>query len=110
MTSFIGESIHRGIDGRVQLNAEPAWATIRLNVAPRQPALASGRLSGSVPQDAYFVKCDAGTTTESDIDAGVANVAVGFAPLKPAEFVILTIRQLFEKRNPKAAARNPKAA
>ena len=46
------------------------------------------------------MKCDAETTTQSDIDAGVANVVVGFAPLKPAEFVILTIRQLFEKQKP----------
>ena len=46
------------------------------------------------PQKAYFVKCDSETTTQSDIDHGIVNILVGFAPLKPAEFVIVKIQQI----------------
>lgn len=90
---FIEESIDRGIQWAVfEPNAEPLWAQIRLNVgAFLQKLFCQGAFQGSRPQDAYFVKCDATTTTQNDLDAGAVNVVVGFAPLKPAEFVILTI-------------------
>jgi phage tail sheath protein FI len=90
---FIEESIDRGIQSAVfESNAEPLWAQIRLNVgAFLQKLFCEGAFQGSRPQDAYFVKCDATTTTQNDIDAGVVNVVVGVAPLRPAEFVILTI-------------------
>ena len=53
-----------------------------------------GAFQGNTPARAYFVKCDAETTTQNDIDLGVVNVAVGFAPLKPAEFVVIQIQQI----------------
>ena len=40
--------------------------------------------------------CDASTTTQADIDAGVVNIAIGFSPLKPAEFVVITLRQIVQ--------------
>ncbi len=46
------------------------------------------------PRDAYFVKCDKETTPAADIDRGKVNLVVGFAPLKPAEFVIIKIQQI----------------
>lgn len=49
---------------------------------------------GITPSDAYFVKCDSETTTQDDIDQGIVNILVGFAPLKPAEFVIIQIQQM----------------
>ncbi len=49
---------------------------------------------GGTPKDAYFVKCDADTTTAADRDLGIVNIVVGFAPLKPAEFVVIQIQQL----------------
>ena len=49
---------------------------------------------GKTPADAYFVKCDKETTTQTDIDRGIVNIVVGFAPLKPAEFVIIMIQQI----------------
>jgi Bacteriophage tail sheath protein len=90
---FIEESIDRGIQWAVfEPNAEPLWAQIRLNVGGfLQKLFCQGAFQGSRPQDAYFVKCDTTTTTQNDIDAGLVNVVVGFAPLKPAEFIILTI-------------------
>jgi phage tail sheath protein FI len=53
-----------------------------------------GAFQGSKPQDAYFVKCDKETTTQNDINLGIVNIVVGFAPLKPAEFVVIKIQQI----------------
>ena len=99
---FIEQSIQRGTRWAVfESNAEPAWAKIRLNVGAFMERLfRNGAFQGRTAQEAYFVKCDAATTSQSDIDAGFANVVVGFAPLKPAEFVIITIRRSFEKKDP----------
>jgi hypothetical protein len=40
------------------------------------------------------VKCDSTTTTSSDQALGVVNIVVAFAPLRPAEFVVIKIAQL----------------
>jgi hypothetical protein len=53
-----------------------------------------GAFQGQTPTDAYFVKCDKETTTQNDRDLGIVNVYVGFAPLKPAEFVIIYLQQM----------------
>jgi phage tail sheath protein FI len=53
-----------------------------------------GAFQGQKPREAYLVKCDKETTTQTDINNGIVNILVGFAPLKPAEFVILKIQQL----------------
>lgn len=92
---FIEESIYRGTKWVVfEPNDEPLWAQIRLNVgAFMQGLFRKGAFQGATPKDAYFVKCDRETTTQSDIDADVVNIIVGFAPLKPAEFVIIKIQQ-----------------
>jgi hypothetical protein len=59
-----------------------------------QTMFRQGAFQGQSPRDAYFVKCDKETTTQNDINLGVVNVLVGFAPLKPAEFVIISIQQM----------------
>lgn len=93
---FIEESIDRGTQWVVfEPNDEPLWARIRLNVETFMHSLfRQGAFQGATPRDAYFVKCDRTTITQSDIDMGVVNIVVGFAPLKPAEFVIVTIQQI----------------
>ena len=53
-----------------------------------------GAFAGETPAQAYLVKCDRDTTTQADVDRGIVNILVGFAPLKPAEFVVLKIQQL----------------
>jgi phage tail sheath protein FI len=53
-----------------------------------------GAFAGTTPRGAYFVKCDAETTTPNDVNLGIVNIVVGFAPLKPAEFVVIRIQQL----------------
>jgi hypothetical protein len=76
-------------------NDEPLWAQIRLNVGVFMHTLfRQGAFQGSTPQQAYFVKCDKETNPQADIDRGIVNILVGFAPLKPAEFVIIKLQQM----------------
>jgi phage tail sheath protein FI len=93
---FIEESLYRALKWVVfEPNDEPLWAQIRLNVgAFMHDLFRQGAFQGKTPQDAYFVKCDKETTTQSDINRGVVNIIVGFAPLKPAEFVVVKIQQI----------------
>jgi hypothetical protein len=93
---FIEESLFRGTKWVVfEPNDEPLWAQIRLNVgAYMQTLFRQGAFQGTSPREAYFVKCDKETTTQDDINRGVVNILVGFAPLKPAEFVIIQIQQM----------------
>jgi phage tail sheath protein FI len=93
---FIEESLYRGLKWVVfEPNDEPLWGQIRLNVgAFMQGLFRQGAFQGTSARDAYFVACDKSTTTQNDINLGIVNVVVGFAPLKPAEFVVLKIQQL----------------
>ncbi|MBN8510124.1 MAG: phage tail sheath family protein [Burkholderiales bacterium] len=93
---FIEESLFRGTKWVVfEPNDEPLWAQIRLNVGVFMNGLfRQGAFQGSTPQEAYFVKCDKETTTQADRNLGIVNIEVGFAPLKPAEFVVITIQQI----------------
>jgi phage tail sheath protein FI len=93
---FLEESLYRGIQWAVfEPNDEPLWAQIRLNIGAFMNTLfRQGAFQGSSPRDAYFVKCDKDTTTQSDINLGIVNIQVGFAPLKPAEFVVLRLQQM----------------
>jgi uncharacterized protein len=93
---FIEESLFRGTQWVVFApNDEPLWAQIRLNVgAFMQRLFRQGAFQGASPREAYFVKCDSETTTQDDINNGIVNIAVGFAPLQPAEFVVINIQQI----------------
>jgi len=96
MALFLEESLYRGTQWVVfEPNDEPLWAQIRLNIgAFMQELFRQGAFQGKSPREAYFVKCDSETTTQANIDAGIVNIVVGFAPLKPAEFVVLQIQQM----------------
>jgi phage tail sheath protein FI len=93
---FLEESLYRGSKWIVfEPNDERLWAQIRLNFgAFMHDLFRQGAFQGTTPKDAYFVKCDNETTTQSDIDRGIVNILVGFAPLKPAEFVVIQIQQI----------------
>jgi uncharacterized protein len=95
-TLFIEESLYQGTQWVVfEPNDEPLWSQIRLAVGSfMQTLFRQGAFQGNSPSKAYFVKCDAETTTQDDIDRGIVNIHVGFCPLKPAEFVILKIQQM----------------
>ncbi|HXJ01479.1 MAG TPA: phage tail sheath subtilisin-like domain-containing protein [Micropepsaceae bacterium] len=96
MALFLEESLYRGTQWVVfEPNDEPLWAQIRLNIgAFLQGLFRQGAFQGRTPKEAYFVKCDSETTTQADINLGIVNIFVGFAPLKPAEFVVIKIQQI----------------
>ena len=93
---FLEESLYRGTQWVVfEPNDEPLWAQIRLNVGTFMDNLfRQGAFQGRTPREAYFVACSKETTTQADIDLGIVNIHVGFAPLKPAEFVVIRLQQL----------------
>jgi uncharacterized protein len=93
---YIEESLIRSIKWAVfEPNAEPLWAQLRLNIGAFMHGLfGQGAFQGGTPREAYFIKCDKETTTQNDINDGIVNILVGFAPLKPAEFVVIKIQQI----------------
>jgi uncharacterized protein len=93
---YIEESLYRNTKWAVfEPNDEPLWAQLRLSIgAFMHDLFRKGAFQGSTPREAYLVKCDKETTTQYDIDRGIVNILVGFAPLKPAEFVFIKIQQL----------------
>jgi phage tail sheath protein FI len=93
---YIEESLYRGLKWVVfEPNDEELWSQIRLNVGSFMMTLfRQGAFQGTTPREGFFVKCDGETTTQDDIDRGIVNILVGFAPLKPAEFVVVKISQM----------------
>jgi phage tail sheath protein FI len=93
---YLEQSIYNGIQWAVfEPNDEDLWASLRLNIGAFMTLqFRAGAFQGKTAKDAFFVKCDETTTTQADIDAGVVNILVGFAPLKPAEFVVLKLTQI----------------
>lgn len=93
---FIEESLYRGTKWVVfEPNDEPLWAKIRLNIGAFMMSLfREGAFQGTTPDKAFYVKCDRETTTQDDRNKGIVNIEVGFAPLKPAEFVVIKIQQM----------------
>ena len=97
---FIEESVDRGTAwAAFEPNAEPLWAQIRLHVGDfLQRLFLDGAFQGTTPREAWFVKCNHETTTAADITNGIANIVIGFAPLRPAEFVVIKLpRQIGER-------------
>ncbi|MFI6324337.1 phage tail sheath family protein [Nonomuraea sp. NPDC050556] len=95
MAIFLRVSIYRGLQWAVfEPNDEPLWGQIRLNIRSFMTTLfRRGAFQGTTAAQAFFVKCDGETTTQDDINLGIVNVLVGFAPLRPAEYVVVRISQ-----------------
>ena len=93
---FIEESLCRDTQWVVfEPNDESLWARIRHDVDTfMHSVFRQGAFAGRTPRDAYFVKCGKATMTEADVNLGIVNILVGFAPLKPAEFVVIKIQQV----------------
>jgi phage tail sheath protein FI len=93
---YIESSLYDGTQWVVfEPNDVPLWGQIRLNVgAFMQGLFLQGAFQGTSPQQAYFVKCDAENNPQASIDLGIVNILVGFAPLYPAEFVVIQIQQI----------------
>jgi phage tail sheath protein FI len=90
---FIEASIDRGLQWVVfEPNSEPLWARVQRTVTNFLTVVwRNGALEGTQPEEAFFVRCDRTTMTQTDIDNGRLIVQVGVAPVKPAEFVIVRI-------------------
>lgn len=95
-TMFLAKSLYRGTQWVVfEPNDEPLWSAIRFNLnAFMLRQFRAGALQGGKPEEAYFVKCDKENNPQASIDAGEVHITVGFAPLKPAEFVIIHLTQM----------------
>ena len=93
---FLESSLYDGTQWVVfEPNDERLWSQIRLNVgAFMQGLFLQGAFQGTTPQQAYFVKCDSENNPQASIDLGIVNILVGFAPLYPAEFVVIQIQQM----------------
>lgn len=96
MTLFLEQTLLANLRWVVfEPNDEPLWLAIRSSIEAFMLGLFNqGALQGAKPSDAFQVKCDATTTTPADQQNGIVNIIVAFAPLKPAEFVIIKIAQL----------------
>jgi Bacteriophage tail sheath protein len=96
--SYILRSLSEGLRWAVHKpNGEALWSQLRVNTtAFMQGLFRQGAFKGVSSREAYFVACDASTTTPDDINAGVVNIVIGFAPLKPAEFVVISLRQIVQ--------------
>jgi phage tail sheath protein FI len=93
---FLESSLYNGTQWVVfEPNDETLWGQIRLNVgAFMQTLFLQGAFQGTTPRQAYFVKCDAENNSQASINLGIVNILVGFAPLYPAEFVLIQIQQI----------------
>jgi len=93
---FLESSLYDGTQWVVfEPNDATLWGQIRLNIGSfMQNLFLQGAFQGTSPQQAYFVKCDSDNNPQSSIDLGIVNVLVGFAPLYPAEFVVIQIQQM----------------
>ena len=96
MALFLEQSLYASLGWAVfEPNDVPLWNALRQEVEAFMLGLfRQGAFQGSTPAAAYFVKCDKETTTQNDIDLGIVNIVVGFAPLKPAEFVVIQLQQI----------------
>ena len=92
---YIEESIDEGTEFVVfEPNDPPLWSQLEGEVeAFLQSLYLQGALVGSTPEEAYFVRCDASTMTQADLDAGRTIIQVGIAALRPAEFVVFRVVQ-----------------
>lgn len=93
---YIEQSIFNGIQWAVfEPNDHPLWSSLRANIGSFMNGMfRAGAFQGKTADEAYFVRCALGDTmTQGDIDRGQVIIVVGFAPLKPAEFVILRLQQ-----------------
>ena len=101
LSLYIEKSLSVGLQWAVfEPNDETLWAMIRLSASNfMQNLFAQGAFRGARPEDSYFIQCDSTTTTPIDIEEGIVNVVIGFATVKPAEFVIIEL-QLIDGQTP----------
>jgi phage tail sheath protein FI len=101
--NMIRESLYNALQTAVfEPNDQALWSSLRTRITDFMGDLfRAGAFQGAKASEAYFVHCGLGSTmTQSDIDAGLVRVLVGFAALKPAEFVVVDIQQRVGQTSP----------
>ena len=93
--NYLEESMDRNLQWVVfEPNDQDLWGRVRRNISAfLYTEWKEGKLFGAVPQEAYYVKCDAETNPQEMIDLGRLYVEIGINPVKPAEFVIVRMGQ-----------------
>jgi len=96
---FLESSLYQGTQWAVfEPNAAPLWGQVRLAIGSfLQGLFLKGAFAGTTPQQAYFVKCDGDNNPSTSQALGILNISVGFAPLYPAEFVVIQIQQIMSQ-------------
>jgi Bacteriophage tail sheath protein len=96
MALFLEQTLYANLKWVIfEPNASPLWSAITMSINAFMLGLFKQQaFQGDTPSQAFFVLCNSQTTTQTDIDNGIVNIVVGFAPLKPAEFVVVTIAQI----------------
>ncbi len=96
---YIEDSLNRGLQMFVfEPNNESLLIQIRQRVSVfMQNLFERGAFQGEKLEDAYFVKCDSESTSQNDTNHGIVNIVIGFAPIKPREFVVLRLQQFVGK-------------
>ncbi|PTS76871.1 hypothetical protein DBR17_14135 [Sphingomonas sp. HMWF008] len=96
LTLYLEQSLIQGLQWVVfEPNDASLWAQIRLSVNSfLHPLYLQGAFVGATPSQAYQVICDESTTTPEDMDNGIVNILILFAPVKPAEFVVISLQQM----------------
>ena len=96
---FLESSLYQGTQWAVfEPNAEPLWGQVRLAIGSfLQGLFLKGAFAGTTPQQAYFVKCDGDNNPPASQALGILNISVGFAPVYPAEFVVIQIQQIMSQ-------------
>jgi uncharacterized protein len=97
---MIGESLYNSLQAVVfEPNSHVLWSSLRAGVGDFMNQLfRAGAFQGEKVSDAYYVRCGLGDTmTQADIDSGIVRVVVGFAPLRPAEFVVVEIKKILRQ-------------
>jgi Bacteriophage tail sheath protein len=95
---YLEQSIDRGLGwAAFEPNDEPTWTQVRAVVAAfLEETSQYGAFAGRTPEESYFVRCGLETTTQRDIENGLVVIEVGFAPLRPGEFVVVRIRHRWD--------------
>ncbi|OKH39730.1 phage tail protein [[Phormidium ambiguum] IAM M-71] len=101
LMSYIEKSIELGTQWVVfEPNDEDLWQRVKRTIGNFLNTLwREGALTGSSPDQAYYIKCDEEINTPQTMLLGRLYVEVGVAPVRPAEFVIFRISQMTGDEN-----------
>ena len=91
----VRQTIQKGTEWAVfEPNNESLWGSVRRNIGSYLKTLWKNEaLVGATPEEAFYVICDKTNNTQETIDQGILNIDIGMAPVKPAEFINITIQQ-----------------